>query len=289
MAPASERLAVRGSSGPFLGFVTKHIGATSKGWRWLREVTMRSMSRWSCCVLVASLATAMTGCQSRGSSAEPQPITHALVSTDGRSITVPAIGGGCFARAVLTASQTPSAVRLRLTTLAATSHDVVCTADVRVLQASTRLRKPLGRRHLIDTDTGRQIRFIPGKDLATPTWLPRGASRPQNSPINGWTRTYFFPSRLHRAPLTIQQNPRRFADRREFPTSSGVLTHLALHGHPALLWVENQGPAIQVVRLGWHAGGYWLIVESTPLRAHQRPLSPSAITRVATNLTVRTG
>ena len=200
---------------------------------------------------------------------------------------MPAIGGGCFTRAVLTASQTASAVRLRLTTLAATSHDVVCASDVRLLEASTRLRQPLVHRHLLDTDTGRQIPFIPGNDLASPGWLPRGASRPQDSPVSGWTRTYFFSSRLHRAPLTIEQNPRRFADPREFPTASGRLTHLAIHGHPALLWVENQGRGIDQVRLGWHAGGYALIVESMPLRADQRPVSPSAVTRVATNLTLR--
>jgi hypothetical protein len=250
---------------------------------------MGSMGRWSCWGLLACLAAAMAGCQTRGTSADLQPITRALVSVDGRSITVPAMGGGCVTRVVLTASQTVSVVRLRLSTFAAIGRDVVCASDVRLLEATTRLDEPLGRRHLIDTDTGRQVPFIPGRDLATPRWLPREAGRPQNSPISGWTRTYFFARRLRRAPLTIDQSPRRFADPREFPTTSGRLTHLTIHGHPALLWVETQGRGIDQDRLGWHAGGYALIVASIPLRADQRPVSPSAVTRVATNLTLPTG
>jgi hypothetical protein len=67
-------------------------------------------------------------------------------------------------------------------------------------------------------------------------WLPQAASRPQNSPINGWTRTYNFPARLHRAPLTSVQNPKRFANPSELQADSvNKIRHLSIHGDPALL------------------------------------------------------
>lgn len=247
---------------------------------------MRVTMRWSCGVLVTCLAVALTGCQSRGVSRELQPITRALVATDGRSITVPAMGGGCVTRVALTASQTASTVRLRLTAFSVTGHDVACPSDVRLLQAATHLRTPLGHRQLVDGDTGRRVPYIPGSDLARPRWLPQATSRPQNSPINGWTRTYSFPARLRRAPLTIVQNPKRFANPSEFYSDSvNKIRHLSIHGHPALLRVEDQGRGIDQVRLGWHEDGYALIVASIPASNGQRPLSPEVVTRIADHLT----
>lgn len=247
---------------------------------------MRATMRWSCGVLVACLAVALTGCRSTGVSSELQPITRALVAADGRSITVPAVGGGCVTRVALTASQTASVVRLRLTAFSVTGHGVACATNVRLLQAATRLRTPLGRRQLVDGDTGREIRYIPGSELAHPMWLPQGTSRPQNSPINGWTRTYSYPATLHRAPLTIVENPKRFPNPSEFHADRvNKLTHLSIHGHPALLLVEDQGRGTDQVELGWHEGGYALIVASIPVSSGQRPLSPAAVTRIADHLT----
>jgi hypothetical protein len=237
-------------------------------------------------VLVTCLAVALAGCQSSGVSSELEPIARALVSTDGRSIVVPATGGGCVRRVALTASQTASTVRLRLTAFSVTGHDVACASVIRLLQTSTRLRTPLGHRRLVDADTGREVPFIPAGALARPGWLPEGASRPTNSPVNGWTRTYSFPARLHRAPLTIVQNPKRFSNPLELHADSvDKISHLSIDGRPARLRVENQGRGIDQVLLGWHADGYALIVASLPARSGQRPLSPATVIRVADQLT----
>ena len=127
---------------------------------------------WVACLgLAAVIAVTVWGGQSRGISAQLQPIDHALVSPDGRVITVPALGGGCVTRVALTASETGTAVRLRLTAYSITGRNVACPADVQLLQASTTLREPLAGRHLVDASRGRQIRYLRGTQLTQPAWL----------------------------------------------------------------------------------------------------------------------
>lgn len=136
---------------------------------------------WVACLgLAAFIAVTVWGGQSRGISAQLQPIDHALVSPDGRVITAPALGGGCVTRVALTASETGMAVRLRLTAYSVTGRDVACPADAQLLQASTTLRGPLGGRRLIDASRDRQIRYLLGTHLAQPAWLLRGLLAARN-------------------------------------------------------------------------------------------------------------
>ncbi len=236
--------------------------------------------------LAAAIAVAAGGWRSRGISTQLQPIDHALVSANGREVTVPALGGGCIRRVVLTATGTRQVVRLRLTAYSLSGPHVACPADVALLQASTTLRAPLGRRQLVDASTGHRISFIPETELARPRWLPRGASGPDSSPMEGWTRTYTFPDRVHRAPLTIVENPRDFANPGELGAQAGTVSHLTIHGHPATLVAERQQGTLLQDRIGWHAGGYAITVESQSLHANQRPFSPLAIRHVAAELHV---
>lgn len=119
------------------------------GMRWLA---------WAACLgLAAVLAVAAHAWQATGVTTQLQPIDHALVSSDGRQVTVPALGGGCIRRVALTATETPRAVLLSLTAYSVSGPHVACPADLRLLQASTRLDAPLGERDLVDASTHHSI------------------------------------------------------------------------------------------------------------------------------------
>jgi hypothetical protein len=120
--------------------------------------------------------------------------------------------------------------------------------------------------------------------LATPAWLPPGARGPTNSPVEGWTRTYRFPTRLDRGLLMIVENPDRFANRQEFSPLLGRVTHLTVAGHPAVLLVVRRDGVVVGDEIGWHAGGYALIVKSKPLAAGRQPFGPAVLERVAASL-----
>jgi hypothetical protein len=173
---------------------------------------MRWLAWAACLALAAVIAVAAHAWLATGITTQLQPIDHALVSFDGRQVTVPALGGGCIRRAALTATQTTRTVLLRLTAYSISGPHVACAANVRLLQASTTLDAPLGERPLVDASTHHLTAYIPEGDLAHPGWLPRGATGPTNSPLEGWTRAYTFPKPMHRAPLTIVENPRAFSN-----------------------------------------------------------------------------
>jgi len=240
---------------------------------------------WAACLgLAAVIAVAAHAWQGTGITTQLQPIDHALVSSDGRQVTVPALGGGCIRRVALTATETPRTVLLRLTAYSVSGPHVACPANLRLLQASTRLGAPLGERDLIDASTHHSTPYIPEGDLAHPAWLPRGATGPTSSPIDGWTRTFTFPKRKHRAPLTIVETPKVSPNALEFTAAAGTISRLTVHGHPATLAVQRQRGALVQVRIGWHVGGYALTVVSQPRYADQRPFSPAVIKRVAAAL-----
>lgn len=229
------------------------------------------------------LGLSVGGC-SIGSHTEGQKITSALVSADGRTITVPAFGGGCTTGFDLMATETPNDVRLHLTEHLSGG---ACTAVREYGQASTSLPSPLGARRLIDEQTGHAIAYIPSQDLAQPGWLPAGASRPRDTAMNGWTRTYTFATSPRLAPLTITENPKHFANPGQF--TQRTATAVRIHGHPARL-VSGRATPISVgeTYVGWVANGYSIIVSSMPLRAAQRPLPAHVIMRIARALRIPT-
>jgi len=231
---------------------------------------------------VVLLGTA-AACGGSGPSIQSQDISRALVSADGRTITVPALGGGCVTGVHLTAAETSAEVDLRLT--ARVSGEGVCPADVVLLQASVVLPRPLGSRRLVDQATGRAVPYIPGQDLARPGWLPPGAGKPGNSFSGGWTRTYTFPESRRLAPLEISENPGRFADPQQFADGGASPRKVSVGGKPARLVVEDSGHLGDVF-VGWMAGKYSIVVSSAPWYADQRTLSPRAVLRVARTLRV---
>lgn len=245
---------------------------------------MRWLAWVACLGLAAAIAVAAHAWQATGITTQLQPIDHALVSSDGRHVRVPALGGGCIRRVALTATETTRAVLLRLTAYSVSGPHVACPANVRLLQASTTLGAPLGERALVDASTHRSTPYIPEGDLAHPGWLPRGATGPTSSPVEGWTRTYTFPEPMHRAPLTIVENPKVFANPLEFSAAAGTISRLTIGGHPATLVVQRHQGALVQVRIGWHAGGYAVTVDSQPLYADERPFSPAVIRHAAAAL-----
>lgn len=237
--------------------------------------------------LAACVAMATGGCQARGITAQLQQIRHALVSADGRVVTVPAAGGGCVRRVALTASETSDEVQLRLTEYAISGPGVACTTEFRPLQASTRLAAPLGDRQLVDyASGGRPVPFIPGSDLAQPRWLPEGAQGASSSPWGGWTRTYTFPADRHLAPLMIVENRSSRPGPDQFSPTAGTISHLTINSHPALRLVGREHGLPHLVKIEWHAGGYELTVESWVARDGQRALGPATLEHVASSLAV---
>lgn len=214
-----------------------------------------------------------------------EAITRALVSADGRTITVPATGGGCVVGVHLSATQTPTTVGLDLSQHV--SKGGICTDEIRSLQASTVLAQPLGTRTLVDQSSGRDISYIPGQDLAVPGWLPSRASSPRNTYMNGWTRTYSFPEGTRTAPLQITENPGHFANPDQFTANRASATTMSVNGTPAQLVVERATSGrVEEAFVGWMAGRYSIIVSSMPWVAGQRALSPQTVMRVARALKV---
>lgn len=250
----------------------------------------------ACLIVVGGVTTyAATRHASPGPTVHPSPvqlprrdgerIARALVSADGRTVTVPAEGGGCVIGVHLTATETPTQVGLDLSQHL--SKGSVCTGDIRLLQASTVLAQPLGTRTLVDQSTGLDVSYIPGQDLAEPGWLPPGAGSPRDTYLNGWTRTYSFPDSSRIAPLQIIENPGRFANPDQFTSNRSSATTVSVDGTPAQLVVERAASGrIAEAFVGWVAGRYSIIVSSMPWVAGQRALSPRALMRVARGLQV---
>lgn len=235
------------------------------------------------CVAVLGLSVLLlAGCGS-SSQVVAQKVVSALVSANGRTITVAAQGGGCTTGADLVATESSADVRLRLTVDMTGSN---CASDVRLVQASATLPDPLGARKLIDERTGRTVSYIPAHDLAQPRWLPAGASEPQGSLMNGWTRTYTFPTSRRLAPLTIAESIGRYADQTRFTAIGDSSSRLSIHGHPAHLVLWHDSGKLDGAFVGWVEGRYSIIVSSEPARPHQRVLSPHVLLRAARGLRV---
>jgi len=214
-----------------------------------------------------------------------EPVAKALVSADGRTITVPATGGGCVTGVRLSAIETPTEVRLDLSR--SMSKGTVCTAETRLLQASAMLAQPLGTRTLVDQSTGREVAYIPGQDLAAPGWLPPGASSPRDSYTDGWTRTYTFPKASRIAPLQIIENPGRFANPDQFTDNRSNAVTVRVGDADGQLVVERATSGrVEEAFVGWVAGRYSIIVSSSPWTVGQRALSPAGVMRVARALRV---
>jgi hypothetical protein len=220
-------------------------------------------------------------------STSPETIDRSLLSADGRVVFVTAQGGGCATNAVLRATENRSTVTLHLTSYADNSRGA-CPTDANTWTRSVRLTTPLGARHLVDGATGRPVGVFDGRDLARVGWLPPGASRPKNSLLGGWTRTYDMPENSPRSAFLVSQqrgtalNPEQFGPEPGDPQIH--LTFTTVHGLPARLVVERGHGHLFEDRLGWVEDGYVMIVASDPYIITQPPWPPRTLERIANGL-----
>jgi len=215
-----------------------------------------------------------------GTTAAPQPLRFALVSADGRRVTVNASGGGCTADLHLATAETRDIVTLTLTEYVRSGP---CAAYGLVTQRAVTLRDPLGPRDLVDGTSRRPIRYFDGRKLAAVRWLPSGASAPQDRPNGaGWIRVYNFAAHAAEAPLWIEQAPGDILGEDQFHPGVGTVTMATVHGHPArmITQYDDQGVLLQD-RLGWFEAGYTYVVSSMPSLGSQRPLPPDTLERIA--------
>lgn len=231
-------------------------------------------------VLVAALAT-LAGCGAVPGDryAHAEPITGALVSSDGRTVIVPVAGGGCTTGVTVSVVASAPAVRLRAQSLDVGTHP--CAAVLELLQASTTLAQPLGDRQLVDDTTGKPIAYISGRVLAVPTFLPAGVGQPTDRPYGGWTRVYRFPAGEHRAPLIIEES---LGSAPLVPSGeAGAISRVVdINGHRATL-IAERGTSGRVL-IGWIVGGYTILVASEPETTYQRALPAHVVLQVARGL-----
>jgi hypothetical protein len=134
---------------------------------------MRQVAAWAAFGCIAALSS---GCGNGGCVVSYQRYGGtAIVSTDGRTITVGEFGsGGCGAtvKAVARESATRVALFLRSTPL----NPPACpnAAESLITSQKIRLRAPLGSRKLVDGRTGTATPWISARLVLRPTRLPRG-------------------------------------------------------------------------------------------------------------------
>ncbi len=234
-----------------------------------------------------------------------QDIPAALVSADGRQVTVTGEGGGFVASLSLVAQETAKAVKLSLLAVPARCP---CTADLIVGPVHATLSAPLGDRRLVDAATGQTITLMSGTKLASVGWLPSGfqttpadaiadaattppTSTPAQSAPPAWARSYTAQDPADTNVITITQYA---GDHLSDLQSSSLATQpVDINGHQGFTWHgggADQGYAFQVSGRGvvWQRGGYTLQVtdDLTRLLPGQTVLSEADVLRIARSLTL---
>jgi hypothetical protein len=235
-----------------------------------------------------------------------QVIPTALVSADGRHITVTGEGGGSVASLALAARETAKVVKL---SLLAVSARCPCTADLILEPVHVTLDAPLGDRRLIDAATGQTITFASGAKLATVGWLPAGfdttptdaiadavttppTSAPAPSRPPAWARSYATVNPADPNVITITQYVGdRLSDLRPALVPQQAVD---VKGHQGFSWHgggADQGYAFQVSdsHVAWQEGGYTFIVEDDLTRivpGEAAVLSEADVLRIARSLTL---
>jgi hypothetical protein len=225
-----------------------------------------------------------------GTKPQAQPIEYALVSANGREITVAAFGGGCTVTAHLSATEAAGEVVLRLIGYEHTGRHIACPTNLIVWTRSVTLSEPLAGRRLVDGSTRKVVPFFDGRHLAALGWLPSRARLESNRPTgHGWERTYGFSSR-HAAPIQIDQVYGDQLGGDQFaPDPMRRNSHLLVHGHAATL-VTQPGPHGRLLEafLGWVEHGYTITVESLPEYRWQRPYPPRVLEHIAREMRLPT-
>jgi hypothetical protein len=173
----------------------------------------------------------------------------ALVSADGRTVTVPDNSRDCRTAATLVVAESPRTVSIFERTSVA--RGISCDGPQGTLTAV--LHKPLGGRALIDAISGRRLSWCDQGRVLTPAHLPPGfprtAKMPDNEVVGAPVCTRIYQSRTV-GTIAITQLTGT-------PHLTGA-TMLRVRAHPAwaargsLTWSEGG----QVIRVeGWYPGG----------------------------------
>lgn len=228
-----------------------------------------------------------------------QDIPAALVSADGRHITVTGRGGGSVVSISLAARETATAVKLSLLAVPARCP---CHANLILEPVHATLSAPLGSRRLVDAATGQTITIMSGTTLATVGWLPAGfqttpidalADSGSTQPVSGspgWVRRYAAQNPADTNIITISQYPGDHTS--DLQPSNAALQPVDVNGHQAFSWHDggaDQGYGFQVVRRAvvWQQAGYTFEVEDSLTRVvpGQTVLAEADVLRVARSLT----
>ena len=220
-----------------------------------------------------------------GYRAEPQAVRFALVSADGRRVTVSTFGGGCTRTGHLSADESADRVVVDLETYTF-ANATTCTSDARVWTESTTLAGPLDGRTLYDHASGKRVAYFDGRRLAAVGWLPPGAASPIDRPMGtGWERKYQFPRQHTAAPVKVTQTPTTAARPPYTPNPMLDTSPARVHGRPAMVVTQRgDGGVLVQARVLWVERGYAFAVDSMPEWAWQRPLTVSRLLRVAGGL-----
>jgi hypothetical protein len=234
----------------------------------------------------ADLVVTATPRPPHGKRVEPERVTYALVSADGRTITVEWGGGGCTRSGRLYATSDAETVELHLVGYT-TLPDSVCTADALAGPMSTTLPASLGSRALVDALSHKRVPFFDGNRLATIGWLPAGASKPVDGLIGRvWDRTFMF-SDPTEAPIDVAQFPGNALNGAGLQASSAsVRSTLTIHGHPAILLRElDGGSTLSRAAVAFFADHYTYVIRSSMDSEAQVVFPPSVLEHIADDLT----
>lgn len=202
----------------------------------------------------------------------------AVVSADGRTITIGGFPGPCFGTVQASARESAHQVKLFLRYVAPKQHGVCNEAVVLVLTRSVRLHAPLGHRELVDGKTGRPVAVFDGRLTLRPSALPAGLKFRYLSPVAlaggallGASEqagcSQFYSS--HKATLTIVQ-------------TSG---HLSLppggRGRPVKIKVRGQAGEASAGAITWQEHGLSMLITDTSIGSGKPALTVKQLIAIA--------
>jgi hypothetical protein len=191
--------------------------------------------RWAAAAVAAGCLLAVSAGCSRAASPEHMPgkpahgaaasvVTYedysgtAIVSADGRTVTVGRFSAPCLGTARAVARETTARVELWLRETVP-ARPGVCNVMMAIANSQAiRLKAPLGRRRLTDGATGRAIAWISARLILRPTALPAGYRLRDLAPVVDFTApelpgpagcTQFYAGPLGENSLVIEQSAGR--------------------------------------------------------------------------------
>lgn len=234
-----------------------------------------------------------------------EPLTRALVSSDGLHVTVPVSSSnmGCWDLA-LTADDKGSRVLLDASASPGTGIGAGCAHDAATTENLTAtLRTPLWGRALADGATGQPVPYFDGRQLYSVGSPPTGYRLQQNTPwldpwviaqpksprgYTAWVREYVPPGACPMDSVNVQVSQFKPASVAAGLGTGRVRLRTRVDGHPAEVRAGTVNGLGSRESVTWTAGGYgfavaWSGTASAPC-PHPQPLSYASLLRVAGSL-----